>query len=449
LVDFVLKVIRVTGLTVLLFAATAGDAARAAQDDPPASTDATAERIFSTAPPKLLQIRTLVIGAGRQISTGSGFVVTGDGLAVTNYHVVSQVALEPKTYRLEYSVANGGTGDLKLLAIDLANDLAIVRLDKHDLPSFAFADAAIERDMPKGERLYSMGNPLNLGFSIVEGTYNGLVERSYNERIHFTGAINPGMSGGPTVNADGNIVGINVARNSGNQLVSFLVPARFAVALLQRVRDDETEAPDDFQAEIGRQLALWQAGLYKSIADQGFRSVTLGPYQAPETVAPWFTCWGQTNASAVPKPRASVNTTNCRSETGLFVASDFNTGVIQFSHSYLQAEDLNQFQFAAFLSGQGRPWTIGRGANRKWYTAQRCREDFIATSAPPSSPPLDVTWCAQGYREFGDLYDVSITAVTQDRGGEALVSRLSLQAVSYEAGVAFTKSFLEAVQWRK
>ena len=44
-----------------------------------------------------------------------------------------------------------------------------------------------------------MGNPLDLGFTIVEGTYNGFVEKSYNPRMHFTGAINPGMSGGPAV----------------------------------------------------------------------------------------------------------------------------------------------------------------------------------------------------------------------------------------------------------
>ena len=56
---------------------------------------------------------------------------------------------------------------------------------------------ALAGRLPKGERIYAMGNPLDLGFTIVEGTYNGLVDKSYDERIHFSGAINPGMSGGP------------------------------------------------------------------------------------------------------------------------------------------------------------------------------------------------------------------------------------------------------------
>ncbi|MDU6730665.1 MAG: trypsin-like peptidase domain-containing protein, partial [Bradyrhizobium sp.] len=155
----------------------------------------------------LLQIRTLLADAGRQTSTGSGFLVSADGLAITNYHVVSDAALEPKTYRLEYTGADGTQGGVTLLAVDLPNDLALVRVDKHDAPFFTFDKAALEGSLPKGERLYSLGNPLDLGFTIIEGTYNGLVEHSYNDHIHFTGALNPGMSGGPAVNAQGQEVG--------------------------------------------------------------------------------------------------------------------------------------------------------------------------------------------------------------------------------------------------
>jgi serine protease Do len=423
------------------------------------SAPSAAERIYASAPPRLLQFRSLVTGAERPASTGSGFLVTADGLAITNYHVVSQVALDPKTYHLEYVAADGNRGDATLLAIDLANDLAIVHVDKPDAPFFVFDDAAIAHGLPKGERLYSMGNPLDLGFTINEGIYNGLVARSYSERMHFTGALNPGMSGGPAVTAEGLVVGVNVAKRTGVELVSFLVPARFAVALLQRVRDNPPPYPlaregvgsegMDFHAEIGRQLAAWQAGLYKSFDEQGFHSIALGPYQAPEPTAPWFSCSAQTNTDAVPRPRASINAMTCRGDTSLFVAGDLTTGTIQLSHSYVTTADLNQFQFAAFLSRQSQPPMLISGAFRKWRTAQRCHEDFVTTAAvqqPPSRPLLRVVWCAQAYRDFAGLYDVALTAVTQDRGTEALVSRLSLQAIGYDEAVALTKRFLEAVQ---
>jgi serine protease Do len=405
-----------------------------------------AERIYAAALPRLLQFRTLVAGGEPPSSTGSGFLVTADGLAITNYHVVSQVAFEPDIYRLQYIGADGDRGDATLLAIDLANDLAVVRVDKRDAPFFEFDEAAIAGGLTRGERLYSMGNPLDLGFTINDGIYNGLVGRSYAERLHFTGALNPGMSGGPAVTADGLVVGVNVAKRTGDaELVSFLVPARFAAALLQRVRE-HAMPPQDFRAEIGRQLKAWQAGLYKTFTESGFRPVAFGPYRAPEAAAPWFTCSAQTNAGAIPKPRASINSMNCRSDTSLFIAGDLMTGAIQLGHSFVTTADLNPFQFAAVLSRQSQTPMIGVVRVRKWHTTQRCHEDFVAAAVGHNHPPLRVVWCAQAYRDFDDLYDVTLTATTEDRGTEALVSRLSLQAVGYDEAIALSKRFLEAVQ---
>ena len=428
-------------LLPLVVAAADGGALQAAQAEPSA-----AESIYAAAPPRLLQIRTLVADAGRQTSTGSGFLVTSDGLAITNYHVVSQVALEPKTYRLEYTAADGSHGDVTVLGVDLPNDLAIIRLDKHDAPFFTFDEMALAGDLPKGERLYSMGNPLDLGFTIIEGTYNGLVEHSYSERIHFTGALNPGMSGGPTVTPEGRVVGINVATRRGGQLISFLVPVRFAAALLQRVREQKV-APD-LHDEIARQLTDWRSELYKALGDAGFRSAALGPYSAPETMAPWFNCWASTNAGETPVPRASINSTNCTSDTGLFVATDLNVGTIRIDHSFAKTIDLNQFQFATVLTQLSQPRLVGGGPFRKWYTPERCHEDFVSAAAP-DHPPLRAIWCARAYREFEGLYDVVLVAVTQDHVSEALVSRLGLQAVGYDDAIALGGRFLEAVKVSK
>jgi serine protease Do len=406
-----------------------------------------AEAVYASAPPRLLQIRTLVAGAGQQTSNGSAFLVTGDGLAITNYHVVSQVVLEPNTYRLEYTAADGTHGDVRLLGVDLPNDLAIVRIDKHDAPFFSFDPAAIRGEVPKGERLYAMGNPLELGFTIVEGTYNGLVEHSYTDRIHFTGALNPGMSGGPAVAADGGVVGVNVATRRGGQLVSFLVPARFAEALLQRVRD--RDATPDLRAEIGRQVTDSRTALYKSLREQGFRAATLGPYRGPETDAPWFNCWAQTNAGVAPKPRFDMKSTSCVSETSLFVASDLNTGNIQIYHSYVRSTELNQFQFATYLAQLSQNRLQGGGPYRKWYTPERCHEDFVGSAGASDRPPLRVMWCAQAYREFDGLYDVALVAVTQDDGNEALVSRLNMQAIGYDDAMDIGQRFLDAVRVNK
>ena len=90
--------------------------------------------------------------------------------------------------------------------------------------------------LEQGERIYSLGNPLDVGFAITEGNYNGLVQRSFYPRIFFGGALNPGMSGGPALDARGRVIGVNVAKRLDAEQVSFLVPAEFARALLDKAR---------------------------------------------------------------------------------------------------------------------------------------------------------------------------------------------------------------------
>lgn len=407
---------------------------------PPLSS--AAESVYEAARSKLVQIRTLVASAGRQASIGSAFVVRADGLAITNYHVISQYALEPSTYRLEYIGPDGQRGALQLLGIDIANDLALVRLEGPARNFFEFDSKALRGSLPKGEHLYSMGNPLDLGFTIVEGTYNGLVERSFNERIHFTGAVNPGMSGGPTVTAAGRVVGINVAKRFGAELVSFLVPARYAARLIEQAGGN-TFSPDGARTEITRQLHEWQAGFYAAIESKGLRDAVLGPYRAAESEAPWFTCWARTNIDQVPAPRASLASTNCKTETGLFVANDLRTGVINIEHAYSKSTNLNRFQFASFVSKQYYPSWIG-GGSRKRLTRQQCHEETLAGG--DGRPPLRAVWCARAYREFEGLYDVSLLVVTQDSGNEAVVSRLTMQGFAYGNAVEFAKRFIRAVR---
>jgi S1-C subfamily serine protease len=427
-------------------AAAAGTAAQTEKRAPAVSS--AAERVYNSARPRLLQIRTMLGAAGRQSSSGSGFLVSASGLAITNYHVVSQYALEPASYRLEYTAADGGQGTLKLLAFDIVNDLAVVQLDRRAHGFFEF-DARALREMPaKGERLYSMGNPLNLGFTIVEGTYNGPVDRAYNERIHFSGAINPGMSGGPTVSAASRIVGVNVAKRRDGELVSFLVPARFAAALLARARIDAPLSADEIRAEIARQLAAWQAGLYQALEGQEWRSAAFGPYRVPESPAAWFNCWSNSNASQVPAPRATTNGTYCQTNTWLFVAGDLGTGHVRAAHTHIKSVDLNDFQFAAFVSQ--RYQVLTHGWSQKHHTRTRCHDSFLEAGAEDKPeekrPPMRAVWCARAYRDIAGLYDVSVTAVTQDSAREALVSQISMHGVAYERALQLARRFLGEVR---
>ena len=428
-----------TLFSTALFAA----AQPAAPAAPAAPLSTAAERVYELAKPRILQIRSLLQSTGRQSTLGSGFLVTADGLAITNYHVVSQYALDPKTYRLEFLAPDGGKGALTLLAFDVAHDLAVVKIERTDLPYFEFDPRAIADKLPKGERIYAMGNPLDLGFTIVEGTYNGLVDKSYDERIHFSGAINPGMSGGPVAGGDGRIVGVNVAKRLDGENVGFLVPAKFASDLIERARKGPPLVVEKAREEVGRQLDGWQASFYDTLKSEGFRSGSFGPYHGLESSAPWMTCWGSTNADAIPKARTSINTTRCSSATGIFVSDRILTGRVDLAYSYFKAIDLNAFQFSKELSM--RSWGFEAAGNKR-LTEQECRDDFVA-AGPGTRPPLRATWCMRAYREFEGLYNVTLLALTQDHDREALLAQLSMQGVSYDNAVAMGRRFLEAIEW--
>jgi serine protease Do len=425
-------------IAVLLVVAAIG--ARA-EEAPPLSS--TAERVYDMSRAKILQIRTLLQAAGRQSSLGSGFLVSADGLAVTNYHVVSQFALDPKTYRLEYLAPDGAKGALKLLAIDVPNDLAVVKLDRAGPPHFDFDPRAIAGKLPKGERIYAMGNPLDLGFTIVEGTYNGLVEKTYDERIHFSGALNPGMSGGPVTASDGRVVGVNVAKRIDGEEVGFLVPARHAALLVERARKGPPLVVDKAREEVGRQLDAWQAAFHEALKTAGFRRSRYGSYRGLESAAPWITCWAATNADQLPRARTAVNTTRCSSETAIFVSDRLLTGRVEITHWYYRAIDLNAFQFARELSQRGGGAYDARDARR--LTEQQCRDDFV--SAGPGRPALRATWCMRAFREFEGLYNVTLVALTQDRDREALLAQVVMQGVSHANAVALGRRFLEAIEF--
>jgi hypothetical protein len=258
------------------------------------------------------------------------------------------------------------------------------------------------------------------------------------------------MSGGPAVTGAGKVAGINVAKRLDGELVSFLVPASKASALFERAK---TEPPLDLahvRDEIDRQLITWQGAFYHALGEQGFKAAALGPYEAPESAAPWFNCWARTNADQTPKPRAQLDSTSCSSQSSLYIAEDIETGRAELSHAYVRSVDLNPFQFAAFVSQYYGGAGMIRSWSRKRQTQPECHEDFIERGdGEKAGPVMRTVWCARAYRDFAGIYDVAITTVTQDRDKEALVSRLAMQGVSYENALTLAQRFVGELAWAK
>ncbi len=137
------------------------------QEDP-------AARILNRLRPSIAKVRIISVSSGSETGSGTGFIVGDKSSMVTNYHVASDTVLHPSQYRLEYEANDGTHGNLKIAALDIANDLALLRLDR---PLAGASPIEISGSTAKkGDTAFAIGFPLSKGLTIVSGTFNGKAE---------------------------------------------------------------------------------------------------------------------------------------------------------------------------------------------------------------------------------------------------------------------------------
>jgi len=291
---------------------------------------------FSNHYERIFQIRVVSPDAGSKSSIGSGFQASADGHILTNYHVVSSYIESPDTYQIEYAAQDGSTGNLELLDFDVISDLALL---KHPEPAQNFFK--LQQTTPeKGVLAYALGNPGDWGMVMVPGPTNGYVQHSYEQRVLFSGSLNPGMSGGPSLNAEGDVIGVNVA-TAGSQL-SFLVPAIKAQQLLDNNR---TLLPDNYMLEIADQIKQWQRPRVQALLDRDWPAEEFMNKTLFGEIRHDFQCWGDTNESEDER-EITVIKKYCKAGDDIYINYDLSAGQIHFSFRDLTPIKLNQFQFA-------------------------------------------------------------------------------------------------------
>jgi hypothetical protein len=359
------------------------------------------------------------------------------GRIVTNYHVVAQAVLYPRQYRLEYLASDGREGRLHVLAVDVRNDLAVVAAEGLELPPLK-----LRTEIPaQGERAWSIGFPLNLGLTITEGVANGLVENSIEQRIHYTGAINGGMSGGPALDRRGQVYGVNVSVITGRQLVGFVVPAKHIPALLARAKEPLDQR---FSALQLRQLVTAQVLTYEAevleAPPEGSGTQTVRGYLLPTQLSRHLEC--STIDERGPHPRVRVETVSCSIPLRLVVQGGVYVAGLSLRHRVLRSTDLHPLQFerqvndvAASSRRAGASATVAPFA---------CHDGLVSLDGFDAR----ISTCVRQYRLFAGLYDFDVTVVSIDDTSQALVSRLALQGVAFDSGERILKRYLEVLQWK-
>ena len=403
----------------------------------PADTSGEARRIFDQAREKLLQIRTLALPSRSQASTGSGFVVSADGLVVTNYHVVSQAALEKAPYALEFVAVDGQSGPLEIVALDVQHDLAILKREGTALPVLGLAAAA--SDMRRGEKLFSLGKPLDLGFVINEGLYNGLVERDLYGHLLFSGALNAGMSGGPALDAEGRVAGINVARRLDGQLVSFLIPVRYLHQLLAAARPP-LQLLAQRQAEIGRQLMAHQETVIETLLAQPWPTQIQGGYQVPVLPETLARCWGANNADGGSGITSS--STQCNLGAVRFVTGSLSLGNLRIEYRHHETTKLDSWRFWSAMRAQFGDRVFGARKDRQ-RTPPRCEEADVATAIGTQR----VVMCLSAFHRFEELYQFTMLTLSLDAAGAALTSQITADGVTEANAQRLARRLLYGMRW--
>ena len=163
---------------------------------------------------------------------GSGFIIDSEGFILTNHHVID------KADRITVTLADGRSFRGEVVGTDPAIDIALLKIEGgRSLPEAPLGNSD---DLRVGEWVCAIGNPLGYVHSVTVGVVSfigrKLFDASLDDYIQTDAAINFGNSGGPLINARGQVIGINSAVSSRTNSIGFAVPINQAVAILPQLK---------------------------------------------------------------------------------------------------------------------------------------------------------------------------------------------------------------------
>ncbi len=200
--------------------------------------------------------------------TGSGVLISADGEIITNYHVVE------KAVSIRCLLSDGRNREAEILGTDKDTDLALLKLIKKD-PDESFPSASLgdSKALAEGDFVMAMGAPWGLNRSvslgIVSCTLRYIPDRSeYSLWLQTDAALNPGNSGGPLVNTDGEVIGINTLASMIGGDLGFAIPSETLKRIIPQLRTHE-KVPRAWTGLRLQALKDFNQNIYFD-ADEGF-----------------------------------------------------------------------------------------------------------------------------------------------------------------------------------
>jgi serine protease Do len=193
---------------------------------------------------------------------GSGVIVDKAGYIITNYHVVEDAS------SIQVRLSDRRTAEATVVGADPLTDIAILKINLNNLIAAEWGDSD---KLQVGDLVWALGSPYGLEHSLTFGIVSAKSRRSsshisrspYQEYLQTDAAVNPGNSGGPLVNIEGKLVGINAAIfGSAYQGISFAIPSQLAQEKYEELRAhgriqrawlgiEPLDVPDDVREQLG------------------------------------------------------------------------------------------------------------------------------------------------------------------------------------------------------
>jgi hypothetical protein len=292
----------------------------------------------------------------------------------------------------------------------------------------------------KGANLYSLGNPMDLGFSIVEGTNNGLMKYSEDKNILFSGSLNPGMSGGPTLNEAGQIIGINVA-TSGNE-ISFLVPAEHLSVILGRLKLRNFKAEDNFFTLTSDQLLSDNKAFLQRIINEKWSYEKIGRFSVPSELSRSVRCW---DSSRTPEKDDLFRSffTRCSNERSIYLDSGLEVGTLDYEYQWIESDELHParlYDRYEYLNSS----MLGSGADKNDVTNFSCNTRFVDVN----QQEFKITVCRRDYLNYSGLSDVLITMAMVGHASKGFIFNLDMVGTDFKTALELFQKMLGEFKWK-
>ncbi|NTV29609.1 MAG: trypsin-like peptidase domain-containing protein [Candidatus Omnitrophica bacterium] len=414
-------------------------AALAASELRAESRSSLAENLFRQYSSGIYQVQAVSTQSDKKNAIGSGFQISSDGYLVTNYHVVSGAVFFPSLYHIRTIRNDGEEQSANIVHVDVVHDLAIVKVDHPQGVALTLGTSDLER----GSKLFAIGNPMDFGMTIVEGLSNGYMDKALYRKVLTSLALNPGMSGGPTLDESGKVVGVNVS-TAGNAL-SFVVPVEFLRKLWLEVQKGGLGKDPVSPLRVQEQLLGQEREYYHGLLAGRWERQTFGGFQVPTALSGEFTCWGEPQDR--PENWLTDQYLDCRLKDDIFISPSISTHQVNVNYSWLRSRSRDPQRFYALAEKEmrhGYRFDMDETTESDVENFQ-CRTDLVKVA----NKPFWVSTCARPYKLLPLLYDINVRMASLGAPQSMLVAEVTLGGVTRETAKSFMDKFYREIRWGK